>query len=104
MEKIGAPNLNGIQIANAAISEHNDLYIDYMYTKLKRQGHIHRDCVRAVKNKRNVFAACLLACGHGDALVAGITRNFNRTLKQIMQVLSAPRRLNFWFSNRSFRT
>ncbi|WP_338363969.1 phosphate acyltransferase [Candidatus Xenohaliotis californiensis] len=90
MKNLGIKNKNGIKTINAAISPHNDLYIDYAYNKLKRHGFLLRDCARAVKNKRNVFASCMLACGHGDAMLAGLTRNYHKALNEICSVLANP--------------
>ncbi|PIR38926.1 MAG: NADP-dependent malic enzyme, partial [Alphaproteobacteria bacterium CG11_big_fil_rev_8_21_14_0_20_39_49] len=47
-----------------------------------------RDCSRMVKNERNIFAACLLACGEGDALITGLTRPYNSTLEEVRKVIS----------------
>ncbi len=40
-----------------------------------------------VKNDRNIFAACMLAAGHGDALITGITRNYTVSLENITRVI-----------------
>ena len=76
-----------IEIANAKISPHVEKYIKYLYEENQRKGMIHRDCVRLVKNDRNIFSACMLKCGDGDALVAGQTRNYRSTLKDIFKVI-----------------
>ncbi|GFZ80875.1 malic protein NAD-binding protein [Rickettsiales bacterium] len=76
-----------ISIVNAAISNKNDIYIEYMYKLLQRRGFLHRDCVRAVKNKRNTFAACMLACGDGDILVTGLTRSYLASYNSITQII-----------------
>ena len=38
---------------------------------------LFRDCQRLVNTDRNVFAACMVACGHADAMVTGTTRNWS---------------------------
>jgi malate dehydrogenase (oxaloacetate-decarboxylating)(NADP+) len=80
-------SLEGVEIHNASNSSHLDKYIDYMYQKLQRQGYLYRDCVRAVKNDRNIFAACMLACGDGNGLVSGLTRGYNKTLDDINKII-----------------
>lgn len=80
-------SLKGIEIRNATNSPHLDKYIDYMHNKLQRKGYLYRDCARAVKNDRNIFAACMLACGDGNALISGLTRGYNKTLDDISKIV-----------------
>ena len=89
MENLGLNNDAGIEIANAAISPHNDKYIEYMYKRLQRRGYLHRSCVHAVKTDRNIFAACMLACGDGDALVTGLTREYHTALCEVQRIIDA---------------
>ncbi len=77
----------GIKIFNAAISDENNKYADYMYQKLQRNGVLYSDCVRMVKNDRNAFAASMLACGDGDALITGLTRGYRKSLTDVWQVI-----------------
>jgi len=81
--------LEGIEIWNAANIDAAkiDKYINYLYNKTYRKGNLYRDCVRMVKNARNVLASCMLACGDGDALVAGMTRGYHITLAEIRKVI-----------------
>ena len=62
-----------LEIINAKISDHNQDYIRFLYKKLQRHGVLERDCQRMVNLDRNVFAACMVANGHTDALVTGMT-------------------------------
>ncbi len=78
---------NGIEIYNAAISEQNIKFTDYLYQKLQRNGVLRSDCARMVKNDRNIFAASMLACGHGDALITGLTRGYRQSLTDVWKVL-----------------
>ncbi len=87
MHTIGLKNADDIEIVNAAVSPNVQQYIDYLYERLQRKGFIYRDIVRMVKNDRNVFAACMLACGHGDAMVTGLTRSYNRTLDNVCRAI-----------------
>ena len=78
---------DGIEIYNAAISEENAKFTDYLYQKLQRNGVLRSDCARMVKNDRNIFAASMLACGHGDALITGLTRGYRQSLTDVWKVL-----------------
>ena len=78
---------NGIEIYNAAISEQNIKFTDYLYQKLQRNGVLRSDCARMVKNDRNIFASSMLACGHGDALITGLTRGYRQSLTDVWKVL-----------------
>lgn len=91
MKLMGITDAHGIRIANALVDdEHVEDYIEFLYKKLQRQGFLHRDIVRMVKNDRNIFASCMLACGQGDGMVTGLTRNYTRSLENVRMVI--PRR------------
>ena len=78
----------GIEIQNAAVSSaDNQKFTDYLYSKLQRQGVLYSDCSRMVKTDRNIFAASMLACGSGDALVTGITRGYRKALTDVWKVI-----------------
>lgn len=83
----GGETLDGIKIANASISTKLDEYIELLYNKNHRKGLLRRDCVRLVKNDRNIFSACMLECGDGDALIAGHSRNYMSTLDDVTKVI-----------------
>jgi malate dehydrogenase (oxaloacetate-decarboxylating)(NADP+) len=44
---------------------------------------------------RNVFAACMVSCGHADALVTGVTRAFQPTLQHIRRVIDVAKDSKF---------
>ncbi|GAA6211092.1 NADP-dependent malic enzyme [Hyphomicrobiales bacterium 4NK60-0047b] len=77
------------EIQNSRESEHNELYADYLYQRLQRKGYVRRDCLRMVNNDRIIFAACMVAHGHADAIVAGVTRNWSIAFEDIQKVLDA---------------
>ena len=77
----------GIEIYNAAISEQNKKYTDYLYKKLQRNGVLYSDCQRMIKHDRNIFAASMLAAGGGDALITGLTRGYRKSLTDVWQVI-----------------
>ena len=82
-----------IEIANARISGNNVEYTDWLYDKLKRRGYLRRDVARMINQDRNYFAAAMVARGQADAMVCGVTRNFNMALKEVMRVLDVKDRL-----------
>jgi malate dehydrogenase (oxaloacetate-decarboxylating)(NADP+) len=65
-----------LEVVNARVSPHNKLYSDRLYNRLQRQGFLQRDAQRMVNQDRNIFAACMVAEGHADAMVTGVTRSF----------------------------
>jgi malate dehydrogenase (oxaloacetate-decarboxylating)(NADP+) len=81
-------SLDDIRVMNAALNENLNKYIDYLYSKLQRQGYLYRDCARLVKTDRNVFAACMVACGDADAMVTGLTKSYYDSIDDISKVIS----------------
>ncbi|WP_341703668.1 NADP-dependent malic enzyme [Ferrovibrio sp.] len=77
MQAIGLKNLDGCEIHNARLSEHNALYTDFLYNRHRRRGMLHRDAQRLVNLDRNVFGACMVAHGHADAMITGVTRTYS---------------------------
>ncbi len=75
------------EIVNASIGNHRERYTEFLYNRMKRKGMLFRDCQRAVNQNRNVFAACMLACGEADALVTGLTRAFNVAFEDLTRCL-----------------
>ena len=88
MKEMSIKDKKSVKIVNAKNSKKLDIYINYLYTKLQRQGFLYRDCVRMVKNERNIFAACMLACDDGDALVTGLTRSYMISFEEVKKVIS----------------
>ncbi len=87
INRIGIKHADDLEITNAAVSTHLNRYIDHLYTKLQRKGFLKRDVERMVKNDRNIFASCMIACGHGDVMITGLTRNYYRALENICRVI-----------------
>ncbi len=83
----------GIEIVNARVSEMNVEYTDWLYAKLQRRGYLRRDVQRMINQDRNYFAAAMVARGQADAVVTGVTRNFNMVLKEIRRVLDVKESL-----------
>jgi malate dehydrogenase (oxaloacetate-decarboxylating)(NADP+) len=84
---MGIGRLEGVEIHNARLSEHNRPYAEYLYRRQQRAGLLFRDCQRLVNQGRNVFAACMVAHGHADAMITGLTRNYHAALEDVLRVI-----------------
>src|SRR5690606_35391429 len=78
---------DGITIDNARESKNKATYTRFLYERLQRQGHLLRDCQRMVNLDRNIFASCMVAHGHADAMVTGLTRNYHTALAEVCRVI-----------------
>ncbi|MGY6705551.1 NADP-dependent malic enzyme [Roseinatronobacter sp.] len=78
-----------LTVVNAGNTRHLGTYKDYLYQRLQRQGHDLKDVHRLAARNRHVFAALMLAHGHGDALVTGATRKSAHVLGLINHVFDA---------------
>ena len=88
MERLGLdPRGHAIEIWNARESAQTNAYTEYLYGRLQRQGYLERDCRRLVNQDRNAFGACMLACGHADGMVTGVTRHYNVALRNVQYAL-----------------
>jgi len=74
-------------IENSAVSDKKPEMVAYLYKRLQRRGYTERDVTRMVNQERNVFAALLVALGHGDGLISGLTRTFAQTAREIGRVI-----------------
>lgn len=80
-------DLDGITITNARESRAVPQYADFLYRRLQRRGFLQRDAERMVNQDRNTFAACMLAFGHADTMVTGLTRNYHTALADVCRVI-----------------
>jgi len=87
MKALGLPNLDGVEITNAALSDATERYTDILYERQQRQGLLFRDCQRLVNQNRNIFAACMVAQDDADAMITGLTRNYHVALNDINRVI-----------------
>ncbi|WP_439563423.1 NADP-dependent malic enzyme [Roseinatronobacter sp.] len=78
-----------LTVVNAGNTRHLGSYKDFLYARLQRQGHDLKDVHRLAARNRHVFAALMLAHGHGDALVTGATRKSAHVLGLINHVFDA---------------
>ena len=95
IETLGLEGAETLEITNAKISNHNLDYIEFLYHRLNRSGTLHRDCQRMVNLDRNVFAACMVANGHADGMVSGLTRSFQPTFEHVTRVIDPENGTNF---------
>jgi len=88
MRTVGlSPEGAGLKVINARVSDHNPEFAEYLYERLLRQGYLMRDDHRQVFQDRNSFAACMLALGHADAMVTGVTRSYDQVLDEVLRVI-----------------
>ena len=81
------PKESHLEIVNARLSHRNAEYADFLYKRLQRQGFLHRDVQRLINQDRNSFAAAMVALGHADGMVTGVTRSYDQVLTQVMRVI-----------------
>ena len=76
-----------LKVVNARVSEHNPEFVDFLYGRLARQGYLKRDVLRLINQDRNSFAASMVALGHADGMVTGVTRSYDQALEEILRVI-----------------
>jgi len=96
LQRLGVDDAASFEIHNSRISPLVPGMAEHLYRRLQRKGVLYRDAQRMVNQDRNIFGALLVALGHGDVLVTGVTRHFSQTLSQVQQVIDpAPRHVPF---------
>ena len=91
LQELGVNDLDGLEIRSAKSSPWNQEFADYLYARLNRRGYLRRDVRRLVNRDRNVFSSCLVALGHADAMVTGITRHYWQALRKILLTVDAQK-------------
>lgn len=76
-----------LEIINARLSHWNEEFVDTLYARLQREGYLRRDVQRLINQDRNAFAASMVAQGHADGMVTGVTRNFDQVLEEVLRVI-----------------
>ena len=84
---LGIEHPAAFEIQNSADSVLVPQMVAYLYKRLQRRGYTERDVRRMVNQDRNTFASLLVALGHGDAMISGITRPFAQTMREVSRVL-----------------
>lgn len=85
--ELGVGNPDSYEIHNSVVSPLVPEMVAYLYERMQRRGFLERDVKRMVNQNRNVFASLLVALGHGDALISGMTRTFSQTMREVRRVL-----------------
>ena len=75
-----------LEVVNAANTKHLEDYKNYLYQRLQRKGFDKTDVHRLAARDRHVFGSLMLAHGHGDGLVTGVTRKSAHVLELISHV------------------
>jgi len=78
-----------LEVINAANTTHLETYKSFLYERLQRKGHDQKDIHRLASRDRHVFAALILAHGHGDGLVTGATQKSAHVLDRVNLVFDA---------------
>ena len=87
LKELAVEDPESFTIENSAVSARKPEMVAYLYKRLQWRGLTERDVVRMVNQERNVFAALLVALGHGDGLITGLTRTFAQTAREIARVI-----------------
>lgn len=82
----GIADLDGIEIIDPD-SNDNSEYIDYLFQRMQRSGILYRDAKRMVNINHTVYAGCMLAHNHADAVVTGLTRSSSEILNDLRAAL-----------------
>ncbi|MFN3953885.1 MAG: NADP-dependent malic enzyme [Pararhodobacter sp.] len=78
-----------LQVVNAANTRHLTTYKAFLYERLQRKGFDQKDVHRMASRDRHIFAALMLAHGHGDGLITGATRKSALVMDMINHVFDA---------------
>ncbi len=78
-----------LEVVNSAKTPHMEMYKAFIYKRLQRQGSDREDVHKLATRDRHVFAALMLAHGHGDGMITGATRKGPHVLGLINHVFDA---------------
>jgi malate dehydrogenase (oxaloacetate-decarboxylating)(NADP+) len=87
LRELAVADVDAFEIQNSVDSDLVPAMVEHLYTRLQRRGFTQRDVRRMVNQDRNVFASLLVALGHGDAMITGLTRTFAQTMREVSLVL-----------------
>jgi malate dehydrogenase (oxaloacetate-decarboxylating)(NADP+) len=87
LRELAVTDVDAFEIQNSLDSELVPAMVEHLYARLQRRGFTQRDVRRMVNQDRNVFASLLVALGHGDAMITGLTRTFAQTMREVSLVL-----------------
>ena len=87
LKSAGLPVDAEFEIYHSRTATNSETYTDYLYGRLQRRGFLRRDAIRLVNTDRNVYGACMLAHGHADGMVTGVTRHYDVALENVRLAL-----------------
>ena len=87
LRELAVEDPESFTIENSNVSDKVPAMVEFLYKRLQRRGYTERDVARMVNQERNVFAALLVALGHGDGMISGLTRTFAQTAREVGRVL-----------------
>ncbi|UAK23369.1 NADP-dependent malic enzyme [Sphingomonas nostoxanthinifaciens] len=88
LRALGIENPESFELHNSRHSPLIGEMVDYLYGRLQRRGYLRREVEAMVNQDRNIFGALLLALGHADAMITGVTRTYSQTLRQVLRVIN----------------
>ncbi len=87
LHQLSVSDPGSFEIQNSADSQHVPAMVDLLYKRLQRRGYTERDVRRMVNQNRNIFASLLVALGHGDGMISGLTKTFAQTVREVNMVI-----------------
>lgn len=88
MKLLGITDTESLTILNARLFDRNAEFVETLYNKIQRRGFLRRDAQRMVNNDRNVFSSMMLLHGLADGMVTGVTRSYDKALRDVRMVLA----------------
>ncbi len=88
MQLLGIEDTESLTILNARLFDRNAEFTETLYQILQRKGFLRRDTQRLVNNDRNIFSSLMLHHGLADGMVTGVTRTYDKALRDVRMVLS----------------
>ncbi|OQW40501.1 MAG: malic enzyme [Proteobacteria bacterium SG_bin5] len=87
LRALGVTDPESYELHNSRHSPLVPRMVDFLYSRLQRQGFLRRDCERMINQDRNTFGAVMLQLGEADAMITGITRTYAQSLLQVRRVI-----------------
>ena len=88
MKLLGIEDTESLTILNARLFDRNAEFTETLYLQLQRRGFLRRDAQRLVNNDRNIFSSLMLHHDLADGMVTGVTRTYDKALRDVRMVLS----------------
>ena len=87
LKDLGVEDPSSFELHNSRMSPLVPRMVDFLYARLQRRGFLRREVEALVNQDRNIFGSLLLALGEADAMITGITRTYDKTMRQVLHVL-----------------